>query len=98
MSEPTTVRPPEEIDVSTAASLDEALQRCDPEGFTVVELEHVRLCDSSGVRVLVLHALRHADAGGTLRVTEPQPIVRRVFGIVGVSELLGVSDGAAPGD
>ena len=90
MSEPIRVRPPVELDAHSAAAFDEQLGRCDPEGITVVPLDHVRLCDSAGIRVLVTHAMRHLDAGGALRVENPRPTVRRVFSIVGVSQLLGL--------
>ena len=90
MSGPSRVVPPVEIDAHHAAPLDEALGRCDPEGETVVDLAAVTLCDSAGIRVLVVHALRHLHAGGTLRVDHPRPAVRRVFDIVGVSQLLGL--------
>lgn len=90
MSEPTRVRPPVELDALSAAELDGELARCDPEGITVIELGHVELCDSAGLRVLVVHAMRHLHAGGELRVLDPRPHVRWVFGIAGVATLLGV--------
>jgi anti-anti-sigma factor len=90
MPEPTRVVPPVELDAHNSAAFDDELGRCDPQGVTVVALDDVTLCDSTGIRVLVVHALRHLQAGGALRVEHPRPPVRRVFDIVGVSQLLGL--------
>lgn len=86
-----------EVDHATEAAfkaeilpfLDPAPQRL------VVDLGDVRYLDSSGIRVLILAARTLAEAGGTLTVVNPQPIVRRVLDVTGVADHLGL-DGVSP--
>jgi anti-anti-sigma factor len=75
-----------EIDMSTAgqmqASLNAALDD-HPSGL-VVDLAAVTFMDSSGIAALVHAHNRAAEAGATLTVVDPQPIVRRVLEITGM--------------
>jgi len=84
---PHIVRPPSEIDPSTAAELDQLLAACEAEDVCCVDFADVVFCDSSGIRVLVQHCLRHLEAGGTLRVVDVSEKLQRVFTIAGVGQL-----------
>lgn len=73
-----------EVDVSNANELREALDAVlgqTPAGISV-DLAQVAYIDSTGIGVLVGAATRSADAGVTFAVTNPQPNVRRVLGLL----------------
>jgi len=79
-----------EVDLATAHELhDRLLQvlRAHAPAVLDVDLAGVSFLDCTGISALV--AVRHAavDAGRQMRVTHPQPIVRRVLEVTG---LLGV--------
>ena len=69
-----------EVDVSNANELREELDAV------------IAYIDSTGIGVLVGAATRSADAGVTFAVTNPQPNVRRVLGLLGVEGQLNISD------
>ena len=84
-----------EVDVSNAEDLraqidaglsDETVQEVE------VDMAEVSYIDSTGIGVLVGAATRSADAGVTFAVTNPQPNVRRVLGLLGVEGQLNISD------
>jgi anti-anti-sigma factor len=83
-----------EVDLASAARLDEAVTRVldehRPAGVEL-DLSGVGLLDSTGVRSLLLaHAAAEA-AGCRLVVTNPQPRVHRVLAITAVLERLGLA-------
>lgn len=82
------VQPPAELDPASEQELDRLLSAADPRGETIVDFGAVTFCDSTGLRILVAHQRRHAEAGGTLRVVDVAPSVRRVFELTGLTDLL----------
>lgn len=89
------VLPIGDVDVSCAGELrtaiDEALAGA---AEVAVDLAQVPYIDSTGIGVLVGAAHRALDAGGRLRVCNPQHNVARVFGLLGIDRELGtVEDG-----
>lgn len=83
-----------EVDVSNANELREALDAAlgQTSAGISVDLAQVAYIDSTGIGVLVGAATRSADAGVTFAVTNPQPNVRRVLGLLGVERQLNISD------
>jgi anti-anti-sigma factor len=80
-----------EVDLATAPMLRDrlltALRDQSPE-VLVVDLAGVRLLDCSGIGALI--GVRNAalQAGCQLRITDPQPIVRRVLEVTGLLGIL----------
>ncbi len=83
-----------EVDVSNASELREALDAAlaqEPAGITA-DLAQVAYIDSTGIGVLVGAATRSAEADVAFAVTNPQPNVRRVLGLLGVEGQLNITD------
>ena len=81
-----------EVDVSNADSLREGIQGLlDDEQVKTVEVDlgEVPYIDSTGIGVLVGAAHRADEAGKALRVVRAQDNVSRIFGMLGVDEIIG---------
>ena len=83
-----------EVDVSNANQRRDGLDTVVGQSLAgvYVDLAQVAYIDSTGIGVLVGAATRSADAGVTFAVTNPQPNVRRVLGLLGVEGQLNISD------
>lgn len=85
-----------EIDVSTAGLLDEKVGAAlhafdDMSALTiVVDASNLSFLDSSGVAALIRLSQKTAETGGSLTVTSPSRIVRRVLGAVGLLDHFGI--------
>lgn len=83
-----------EIDLDTSAELQRALvDACgsgEPEVH--VDLSGVAFLDSSGLNALLAGSKEAQQREVRYRVVRPQPQVRKVIDMVGLTELLGVSD------
>ncbi len=94
------VRVSGEVDIQTSPVLDGHLQRILDEGHAsmVVDLSQVTFLDSTGLSVLINALKRCQGAGGQMRLDSPQPHVRRVFEVTGLSDVFDVADpgGTAP--
>ncbi|SCG38200.1 STAS domain-containing protein [Micromonospora inositola] len=89
-----------EVDLASAPRLERALDAVlDRPGLVevVIDLADVRFLDSTGVAILLRGAAEAVGRGGTLRVTNPQPVVTRVLRITAVDVLLGLPGGDADG-
>jgi anti-anti-sigma factor len=75
-----------EVDMATAPELRTCLDAL--EGRVVVDLAEVTFLDSSGMGALVVARKRLLDLGGDLVVRAPQPHVRHVLEVTGLTELL----------
>lgn len=77
-----------ELDIATAAQLDQALATLTREGATVVVLDVAELAfmDSSGLGVL----LRAARSGTRIRLRRASGAVRELIGATGLSDVLQV--------
>ncbi len=86
-----------EIDIPAAATFREQLLECLASAGPrlVVDLSGVRFCHSLGLAALLAVAEQARKSGGWVRVCGPQPQVREVFDLTGVSEELGLP--ARPG-
>ncbi len=82
-----------EVDVSNAeelrAQIDAAFADADVEEVEV-DMADVSYIDSTGIGVLVGAAHRAQEAGRAFRALNPQPNVLRIFGLLGVDEVLGL--------
>ena len=85
----TVVRAAGELDVNTAPELREQLARLVSEGARriVVDLTDVSFVDSTALSVLVSALKRLRQADGDLELASPNPSVRRVFEITGLTRL-----------
>lgn len=81
-----------EVDVSNADTLREGvlgLIADDAVQTVEVDLAGVPYIDSTGIGVLVGAAHRAEEAGKALRVLRAQDNVSRIFGMLGVDEIIG---------
>lgn len=85
----TVVRAAGELDVNTAPELREQLARLIAEGTRqiLVDLTEVSFVDSTALSVLVSALKRLRQAEGDLELAAPNPSVRRVFEITGLTRL-----------
>jgi anti-anti-sigma factor len=81
------VTTPEEIDISNAGLLREALVSAAATGqpVIVVDMSGTEFCDSTGLNVLVRALGRAQQAGGDLRLVMGGAGVRRVLTVTGVA-------------
>ncbi|HEY3941554.1 MAG TPA: STAS domain-containing protein [Acidimicrobiales bacterium] len=84
-----------EIDVATAPRVQAAiLAQLDGRPVdVVVDLSAVSFLDSSGISALIRARRRVGEVGGTLRLRNPQPKVRRVLQITGVEQAFVIETG-----
>jgi anti-anti-sigma factor len=90
-----TVRLRGEADMSVEnclrAALYEAVAATPPPSAVIIDLRDLTFLDCAAVRVL-LETSRLAQAAAVpLTVCDPQPLVRRVLGALGLAELLGLA-------
>jgi len=85
----TVVRAAGELDVNTAPELREQLARliADDVRKIVVDLTEVSFVDSTALSVLVSALKRLRQSEGDLELASPNPSVRRVFEITGLTRL-----------
>jgi anti-sigma B factor antagonist len=81
-----------EVDIQSSQVLHEHLQEVLDTGTSsiIVDLGDVTFLDSTGLRVLIAAFQRCQRAGGELRIVSPQPNVRRVLEITGLTDLFHV--------
>lgn len=81
-----------ELDVSTADELRSLLDECveDRSPRICVDLSGVRFIDSRTIGVLIGAQKRAEAAGGGLRVSNPQPAVRKAFDILGLTPVFDI--------
>jgi anti-sigma B factor antagonist len=87
-----------ELDASTAPSLHADFLRIIDDGVTEVicDLASLRYIDSTGLSVLLMGHKALEALGGVLILRFPQPSVRRVLEITGVSAYLAIRSGGPP--
>jgi anti-anti-sigma factor len=88
-----------ELDLSTGASLDDALvaAHASPASTIVLDIEAVGFIDSSGLRVLIEACTRSQQNGNRLRITKGPENARRLFALTGADVCLPFVD-AQPDD
>lgn len=85
-----------DIDLATSPALQEALAKALEQSASVaVDVAGVHFIDSSGLSSLVWGHRRAQEAGGTLRIRRPSPMLRRLLDITALDQLLVIDDDAA---
>ncbi|MET9413255.1 STAS domain-containing protein [Streptomyces klenkii] len=94
-----------EIDLISAPLVSEILERCLREGIRTVDVDltPVTFCDCTGLNAFLHAAHRTAEAGGSLRLHYPPPVLARLLALTGTGSLLlslpaGDVPPALPGD
>jgi anti-sigma B factor antagonist len=84
------VAAPEEIDITNAQGLREALHRAagDGSGTLVVDLTRTQFCDSAAIHALVDAHKRARAAGGEVLLAFAGTAVPRIFEITGVDRVI----------
>jgi anti-sigma B factor antagonist len=84
------VAAPEEIDITNAQGLREALHQAagDGSGTVVVDLTRTRFCDSAAIHALVDAYKRAQAAGGQVLLAFSGTAVPRIFEITGVDRVI----------
>lgn len=85
-----------EVDCATAPELREAINEvlCNRNPATItIDVASITLLDSTGIGTLVVAHRIARDLCVELLVVNPNRFVARLFGVLGVADLLGVSDG-----
>lgn len=86
-----------DIDVATSPSLHEALARALEESDSVVlDVGGVHFVDSSGLSAFVWGQRSAQQAGGSLRIRRPSPMLRRLLKVTALDSLLLIDDEAFP--
>lgn len=80
-----------EIDAHTAPQVATAIAES-PEGRLLIDLAGVEFVDSSGLRVLIEAHQSRQEAGRSLVLANPSPVVTRLFDIAGVDGYLEIVD------
>jgi len=75
-----------EIDLSTMDQLHECLGMV--HGDVTVDLGRVTFMGSMGISTLIGAMRRLAEEGSELHLRNPQPAIRRVFALLGLSDLI----------
>jgi anti-anti-sigma factor len=83
-----------DLDLVTAPALADAALELIEAGaqHVVIDAGSLSFCDSSGLSAFVRIANRLEPQGGKLAIAGPQPIVRRVLEVSGLTELFLVTD------
>jgi anti-sigma B factor antagonist len=84
------VAAPEEIDITNAAGLREALLQAGApgNGTLVVDMSRTQYCDSAGLNVLVRAHKRAQADGGELLLVICGAAVLRIFAVTGIDRLI----------
>ena len=87
------VEPHGDIDLATVPNLKAALDAARDAGarYVVVDFEYVAFLDSTGIGVLLSAERKLRARGGKLIVVCDTPLIRRVFEIAGLTDVLNVT-------
>jgi stage II sporulation protein AA (anti-sigma F factor antagonist) len=85
-----TVTTPDELSYPNAEQFSARLRGLPAGRELVIDLRNVPYIDSSGLRALILEHRRRVEAGGSLAVTNPTPLVVRLLDLTGIGRVLPV--------
>jgi anti-sigma B factor antagonist len=77
-----------ELDMATAPTLHEAVERAQGQGPIIVDLRHLTFIDSSGIRALIQIYTAGQDGHSSVSFIRAPDRVQRVLQIVGVERFL----------
>lgn len=82
------------MDVESAAQLEPACDSCISDGFTklVLDLGELVYISSMGLRSVITIAKKLKDKGGELRICRPTGLVRQVFEITRLTQVVPMRD------
>jgi anti-anti-sigma factor len=83
-----TITAPDELAYPVADAFSAHLTGLPPDGELIVDLRNVGFMDSSGLRALLVERTRRQRAGGTIVVSNPPPVVQRLFTVTGLDGVL----------
>ncbi len=88
------VTPPVEIDLNTAPQLENELNAALLRGITrlIVDMSDTTFCDSAGTGTLARAYSRASDMNATMCLVASKSIVRRVFELNGIDQILKIYD------
>lgn len=83
-----------ELDLSSAPMLRTCLSGLTEAGarHVVIEVSALRFVDASGIRAIAAEARRLRKAGGDVVLRHPRPWTRRLFDLLGATELVTVEE------
>jgi anti-sigma B factor antagonist len=85
-----TVTAPNELSYPLADDFSARLTRLPADGELIIDLRHVDFMDSSGLRALLIERRRREQAGGSIELSNPPPLVIRLLEVTGVDRVLRV--------
>jgi anti-sigma B factor antagonist len=85
-----TITAPHELAYPAADDFSAHLTGLPPDGELTVDLRNVDFMDSSGLRALLIERTRRQRAGGSIVVSNPTPLVQRLFSVTGLDGVLRV--------
>jgi anti-anti-sigma factor len=77
-----------DIDLAGSTELRKLLREVDAGESVVVDCADVSFMDTVGFRVLLYENHRHSSHGGSLRIREPSPFMRRLLVTTGMTYLI----------
>lgn len=82
---------PAEIDVVNAAQVEaELISGARPDVTLIADMSTTMFCDCAGARAVYRAGERAAAAGGELRLVITTALVRRLFSLIGIDQVLSV--------
>ena len=83
-----------ELDMDAAGRLGEAIEDVHAQAVPVLllDLSELEFIDSSGLRELVVASRRQQELGGRVELHAPSDPIRRVLEIVGLDQILTISE------
>ncbi len=91
------VTPPAEIDLNTAAQFENELNAALLRGITrlIVDMSGTTFCDSAGTGTIARAHGRASDMNTTMCLVASRSIVRKIFEINGIDQILEIYDSVA---
>lgn len=85
---PVWIVPPAEIDAASVEKLEADLSAVDPAIDIRIDCAQVTFMDSAGIRAVIEGSQRQSAGGGSLGITNPSRVVRRLLEITDLTEFI----------
>lgn len=82
-----------EIDAASVETLEADLTAVEPTSDIRIDCAEVTFMDSAGIRAVIEGSHRQNAGGGSLRITNPSRVVRRLLEITDLTEFIINDDG-----
>ncbi len=82
------------VDIGVANEIEEELNQLIDEGckFLVVNMKEVEYMSTSGFRIIIATLRQMTSMKGTLRICEIKPVVKRIFDILELANVIDIYD------